>query len=345
MKRMVITGGPGVGKSTTLEILAQQGYTVIPEAAREVIRKEQLKGFLHQKYSPAVPWNDLSTFQRMVTELQHQQEEGRDEPVIFLDRGKMDALAYARLDDVSLESATLEKMLDTEYDTIFVLEPLSTYKNDAQRKEDKIKAEQIHRAIVEEYMRLGFHVVSVPAMKKKQRAEYILQHCEQSSREIECKYKVEGHDQIRTRLEKEGFIQKHCGDEHNSFYDLGGLLKKTGWSIRLRSNGEYTLTIKGPSRSKEISDKFEKNIHLTLTAYKRLQTLLSPFEFHSYTKQRESYRPFGDAKTEICLDTLEGIGTFVEIESRSIERIRYWKQRLGITGEVEKSSYLKFTKK
>ena len=36
----VITGGPGVGKTTLLETLAQQGFPYVPEIAREIIREQ-----------------------------------------------------------------------------------------------------------------------------------------------------------------------------------------------------------------------------------------------------------------------------------------------------------------
>ena len=36
----VITGGPGVGKTTLLNALSTNGYKTIPEAARTIIREE-----------------------------------------------------------------------------------------------------------------------------------------------------------------------------------------------------------------------------------------------------------------------------------------------------------------
>lgn len=36
----IITGGPGVGKTTILKALEKSGYGVIPEIAREIIREQ-----------------------------------------------------------------------------------------------------------------------------------------------------------------------------------------------------------------------------------------------------------------------------------------------------------------
>jgi predicted ATPase len=37
--RFIITGGPGAGKTTTLEALAERGYYYVPEVARAIIRQ------------------------------------------------------------------------------------------------------------------------------------------------------------------------------------------------------------------------------------------------------------------------------------------------------------------
>ena len=57
MKAHVITGGPGVGKTTVVEILARRGYAIVPEAARMIIEEERLKD------SDVLPWKNLSLFQ------------------------------------------------------------------------------------------------------------------------------------------------------------------------------------------------------------------------------------------------------------------------------------------
>jgi predicted ATPase len=38
IKKYVLTGGPGTGKTTVLEILSLRGYNIISETAREIIK-------------------------------------------------------------------------------------------------------------------------------------------------------------------------------------------------------------------------------------------------------------------------------------------------------------------
>ncbi|MDZ7846617.1 MAG: AAA family ATPase [Owenweeksia sp.] len=43
MKRVIITGGPGTGKTSVLSILSQLGYPTHEEISRKVIREELQK--------------------------------------------------------------------------------------------------------------------------------------------------------------------------------------------------------------------------------------------------------------------------------------------------------------
>ena len=62
MKKYVITGGPGIGKTTVIEILSSRGYEIVPEAARIIIEEEQIND------SDALPWKNLKKFQNLVAQ-------------------------------------------------------------------------------------------------------------------------------------------------------------------------------------------------------------------------------------------------------------------------------------
>lgn len=55
-QRIVITGGPGSGKSTLIDALITKGYTCLPEAGRGVIQTQvSING-------NALPWSDRMAF-------------------------------------------------------------------------------------------------------------------------------------------------------------------------------------------------------------------------------------------------------------------------------------------
>ena len=43
-RKIVLTGGPGTGKSTIIEELTKRNYTCMPEISRQVTLKAQSKG-------------------------------------------------------------------------------------------------------------------------------------------------------------------------------------------------------------------------------------------------------------------------------------------------------------
>jgi predicted ATPase len=62
----VITGGPGAGKTSVLEILAAKGYGCIPETARHIIKERLSKGLTprpHAKtFAEEIFSKDLTNF-------------------------------------------------------------------------------------------------------------------------------------------------------------------------------------------------------------------------------------------------------------------------------------------
>src|SRR5690554_1815606 len=52
----VLTGGPGVGKTTLLEELERRNYEIVPEIARELIKEQQ------KTNGQALPWKDKELY-------------------------------------------------------------------------------------------------------------------------------------------------------------------------------------------------------------------------------------------------------------------------------------------
>src|SRR5690606_12846558 len=93
--RFVLTGGPGAGKTSLLNALATDGFKVIPEVARAIIRKEM------ETNGDAVPWKNKQLYSdKMLSAslLAYQQSIVlQSDEICFFDRGILDAVCYANM--------------------------------------------------------------------------------------------------------------------------------------------------------------------------------------------------------------------------------------------------------
>jgi predicted ATPase len=167
IKRYVITGGPGIGKTTIIEILAARGHTIVPEAARMVIEEETAKE------SGLVPWIKLEAFQEIVSARQLELEEKYDMGITFHDRGLVDGHGYATLGKVKTPELIHEKGRG-RYTQVFILDPLPTLVNDHVRRETAEEARAMHDSIVAAYREFGYEPIFVPVVPPEERADFIL---------------------------------------------------------------------------------------------------------------------------------------------------------------------------
>jgi len=170
LKRIAITGGPGVGKSTVLEILAYKGFQTTPEAARLIIDKELL-----QKDSDCLPWKNIPKFQNSVSELQLKLENAITTGIVFSDRGIVDGYAYSQIDKIPVPEVILKEGRN-RYDFVFFLDRLPCYQKDNSRREDIQKATQIQQAIKSAYVKFGYTPISVPVLSPEERVDFILKY-------------------------------------------------------------------------------------------------------------------------------------------------------------------------
>ena len=170
-KRIALTGGPGVGKSTVLDILSRQGYTIVPEAARIIIEQEM------QKDGSCLPWRDLQGFQNAASNLQFELENSAEEPIIFSDRGIVDGYAYSQVGGILVPEVVLANGRD-RYQAVFILDQLPKYQTDESRKEDIKTAKTLQVAINSAYIEFGYNPVQVPVLSPEERARFILNKLE-----------------------------------------------------------------------------------------------------------------------------------------------------------------------
>ncbi|MDT0644035.1 ATP-binding protein [Zunongwangia sp. F363] len=170
--KIVITGGPGTGKSSVIHKLEEKGHDCLHEVSREVIREAQLEG-IEQLFL-----EDPLLFSRKLLEGRIKQfHEAEDFPSdhIFIDRGIPDVVAYMDFFNTSYAEDFILPCKDHRYEMIFILPPWEAiYKSDNERYETFEEATKISEYLENTYKHYGYDPIVVPEASVEERANFIL---------------------------------------------------------------------------------------------------------------------------------------------------------------------------
>lgn len=165
----VITGAPGSGKTTTVNLLKARGYNTTIEHARHYIDTQRVAGRTVEEVR-----KNQKEFQQSVLDMQIEQEKSLTaDEVVFLDRAIPDAAAYYRFLHLSEDEKLNDALKAASYKKIFILDYLPLV-NDYARTEDVEAQKKIHALITEVYESLAFPVVRVPVFPPEERVDFIL---------------------------------------------------------------------------------------------------------------------------------------------------------------------------
>jgi len=141
--------------------------------------------------------------------------------------------------------------------------------------------------------------------------------------EVELKFPVDSHDTLRQRLGTLKVTSQsssgHC-DEYFNHSLLDFATQDIALRIRSRHNhaGQSVLTYKGPNLDGRAKVREEIELTLASEEKEKFRQMLFGMGFHSVAavnKKRDSSSVVFDGRNvEVCLDDVEGVGTFVELE-------------------------------
>lgn len=171
----VITGGPGVGKTTLLTELAKLDFRTIPENARDIIRQEM------EQNGDGLPWKNKERYTRLMFEASvtsyHAVSSG-DSMIHFFDRGIPDSLGYAEMEQLPVSEEMDRAGKELRYnDTVFILPPWEAiYRTDTERKQTWEEALRTFDKLKETYLKYGYNLVEVPKGPIEERVRFVLEY-------------------------------------------------------------------------------------------------------------------------------------------------------------------------
>ena len=173
-RKIVITGGPGTGKTTLINELEKRGFTCTPEISRQVTKEARKKGIEHLFLKDPLLFSKLLLEGR---EQQYIEAVNNTSPIIFFDRGIPDVHAYMNHFKTEYPEIYLEKSKKYSYDSIFLLPPWKEiYTTDDVRYESYELSVSIYNHLKSAYTELDYDIIEVPFGDIKMRTDFILQH-------------------------------------------------------------------------------------------------------------------------------------------------------------------------
>jgi predicted ATPase len=169
--KIVITGGPGAGKTALVLALQARGYAIVGDSARTIIQDRRRRGLSPRpnayEFAHEALRMDIENFDHHASTPGH----------VFFDRSALDALCM--LDHVTpLNEGELSMWLSKyQYcSKVFALPPWKAiYANDAERDHTFEHAESVNSTVQEWYRRCRYQLTEVPKVSVAERCTYVLQ--------------------------------------------------------------------------------------------------------------------------------------------------------------------------
>lgn len=170
---MVITGGPGTGKTTIIEQLVAMGHVCYPEISREITQEARRQGIEQLFLEKPLLFSELLLEGR---KKQYHNASQEVAPWVFIDRGLPDVLAYMHYIGDSYPPSFEASCRELQYHKVFVLPPWQDiYVSDEERYETFEQAQLIYDHLLETYADFGYPLEIVPQGTVQSRVQFILQ--------------------------------------------------------------------------------------------------------------------------------------------------------------------------
>lgn len=171
-QKIVITGGPGTGKSTVIEELIKRNFTCMTEVSREVTLNARRNGTEQLFLTKPLLFSELLLEGRVN---QYIEAEKKNDALVFFDRGIPDVHAYMNYISIDYPDTYINTSNLYRYNYIFLMPPWEEiYISDNERYENFEQALAIHNHLERTYKDNGYTIIEVPTGTIKARTDFIL---------------------------------------------------------------------------------------------------------------------------------------------------------------------------
>jgi predicted ATPase len=171
---IVITGGPGSGKSSLLDALQRKNYQRSVEAGRGIIQQQVALG------GHALPWDDRLLFAELMLswEVRSYEMAQQRSGVVFFDRGVPDVAGYLRLINQPVPEYVQRAVRMFRYHRQVFIAPAwrEIFTQDRERKQDFDEAVRTYEVLRATYHQYGYKVVELPRVSINERVKFVLRH-------------------------------------------------------------------------------------------------------------------------------------------------------------------------
>mgnify|MGYP001176125140 FL=1 len=176
-KKIVISGGPGSGKTTLVNLLRNMGHECVEEFSRIIIEKAQKKGENNIFKSEPISFSEEIWKERKERYEKSDIALGKaKKPYVFFDRGLHDVVAYLECIGVPYDQNKFD-LSNFSYDLALLLPPWKAiYIKDNERKEGFEETEKLYFYIKNTYQKNNIPIIEIPFQNPELRISTLLKY-------------------------------------------------------------------------------------------------------------------------------------------------------------------------
>jgi len=168
--RLIITGGPGSGKTSLIRALKLSGFNTFPEIAGELIAKGAIPPIRSKDEK-----KNRDFFRNILSERIELHQSAPSDQLSFYDRGIPDSLSFFKFRKLKAPDLLLEAINEYRYNVnVFILPPrIEVFSNNFIRQESFKQAVELYENTIDSYTISGYKLIELKEVSVELRAKEI----------------------------------------------------------------------------------------------------------------------------------------------------------------------------